>query len=88
MKSCQNECIEFLTFCLIGGHKNICDRLVDICLVLKTELCGIVTVNRRAHSRKGRLRVIRRTPADIEYHVKVSCLHVIAVGLFFLPVYV
>ena len=44
MESCQDKCVEFLAFCLIGGYKNIRDRLVDIRLILKSELRCIVTV--------------------------------------------
>ena len=66
MEPCQNKRIKILAFLLIRGYKNVCDRLIDLRLVFKTKLCRIISVYRSTHCRKGRLRIIRGTPADIE----------------------
>ena len=86
MQMGQHVGVKLLTPCLIGRDEDFGNGRVNLSLILKTKLCCIVTVYRGAHCRKGRLRIVRGTPADVEHHVKVTGLHVIAVRLFLLAV--
>ena len=64
----------------------VCDGLVNLCLVLQALLGCVVSVHRGPHGRQGGLGVIGHTPADVEYHVEVSRLHIVPVGLLLLAV--
>ena len=84
MQTGQHKCIQLLTLLFIRGNQDLCNRIIDICLIFQSLLCRKISINRSAHRRQGGLRVIRSSPADIKYHVKVSSLHTITVRLFFL----
>ena len=84
MKPCKHKGVEFLPFGLVRGHQDIGDGLVDLLFILQTQLGRIVSVHRLPHGCQGGLRVIGRSPADIKYHVKITGLHIIPVGLLLL----
>ena len=54
--------------------------------IIQAKLGCVVTVYRRAHCCQRGLRVVRGAPADVEYHIEITGLHVIAVGLLLLAV--
>ena len=81
MQTCQHKCIQLLTALFIRGNQDLCNRIINFCLIL---LCRKISINRSAHRRQGGLRVIRSSPADIKYHIEISSLHAITVRLLFL----
>ena len=79
----EHVAIEFAALFFIRARQDLGDSCVDFMLVRETELSLIVAVDTLTHCGERRLRIIGRSPADIEDHVELAVLHVVAIGLFF-----
>ena len=86
MQMGQNVGVKLLASVLVGGDQDLGDGFVNLCFVIQAKLGCVVTVYRRAHCCQRGLRVVRGAPADVEYHIEITGLHVIAVGLLLLAV--
>ena len=49
MQTGQHELIQFLPLCLVGRGQDICDSLIDLCLIRQALLRRIVAVDRCTH---------------------------------------
>ena len=86
MQMAQNVGVKLLASVLISGDQDLGDGFVNLGFIIQAKLGCIVTVYRRAHGCQRGLRIIRSAPADVEYHIEITGLHVIAVGLLLLAV--
>ena len=86
MQMGQNVGVKLLASVLVGGDEDLGDGFINFCLIIQAKLGCLVTVYRRAHRCQRGLRVVRGSPADVEYHIEITGLHVIAVGLLLLAV--
>ena len=86
MQMGQNIGVKLLTSVLVGGDEDLSDGFVNLGFIIQAKLGCVVTVYRRTHRCQRGLWIIRGTPADVEYHIEITSLHVVAVGLLLLTV--
>ena len=82
----QNIGIKFLASVFICGDQDLGNGIIDFCFIIQTKLRCIVTIYMSALGSKRGMWIVWCTPADIEYHIKITCFHIITVGLLLFPV--